>query len=84
MTLSGPNADPSLPAITPTGSVTLYAPDGTPKGFLHAKTLTAFRTALASSCLLVRRGSVKTLTVFGSGLQVSISGSFIMQYPLAS
>lgn len=51
--------------------MTLYGPDGTPKGFLHAKTLTAFRTALASAGLLTKRKSVKTLTVFGSGLQVS-------------
>jgi ornithine cyclodeaminase/alanine dehydrogenase-like protein (mu-crystallin family) len=36
---------------------------------LHASTLTAFRTALASSCLLVRRLSVRTVTVFGCGLQ---------------
>ncbi|KAI2628604.1 NAD(P)-binding protein [Hypoxylon sp. NC1633] len=55
--------------IRPTGSVTLYSPQGPPIGFLHAQTLTAFRTALASSCLLIRRASVRTLTVFGSGLQ---------------
>ncbi|RYP57136.1 hypothetical protein DL770_010745 [Monosporascus sp. CRB-9-2] len=69
VTVSGPDADPSRPTITPTGSVTLYSPVGTPVGFLHAKTLTAFRTALSSSCLLVRRASVQTLTVFGTGLQ---------------
>jgi ornithine cyclodeaminase/alanine dehydrogenase-like protein (mu-crystallin family) len=49
--------------------VTLFSPQGTPVGFLHAKTLTAFRTALASSCLLTKRATVRTLTVFGSGLQ---------------
>ncbi|XDG06024.1 hypothetical protein ABKA04_005639 [Annulohypoxylon sp. FPYF3050] len=69
VTLSSPSADPTLPAITPTGSVTLYSPQGPPLGFLNAKTLTAFRTALASSCLLMKRSSVRTLTVFGSGLQ---------------
>ncbi|RYP34104.1 hypothetical protein DL767_004439 [Monosporascus sp. MG133] len=69
VTVSGPDAEPSRPPITPTGSVTLYSPVGTPVGFLHAKTLTAFRTALSSSCLLVRRASVQTLTVFGTGLQ---------------
>ncbi|KAI0888211.1 ornithine cyclodeaminase [Annulohypoxylon maeteangense] len=69
VTLSSPSADPALPAITPTGSVTLYSPQGPPLGFLNAKTLTAFRTALASSCLLMKRASVRTLTVFGSGLQ---------------
>ncbi|KAH8666770.1 hypothetical protein BX600DRAFT_511671 [Xylariales sp. PMI_506] len=69
VTLSGPNSDPSKPAITPTGSVTLFSPEGTPIAFLHAQNLTAFRTALASSCLLVKRQSVRVLTVFGSGLQ---------------
>ncbi|KAI1205014.1 ornithine cyclodeaminase [Annulohypoxylon truncatum] len=69
VTLSSPSSDPTLPAITPTGSVTLYSPLGPPLGFLNAKTLTAFRTALASSCLLMKRTSVRTLTVFGSGLQ---------------
>ncbi|KAI8960446.1 NAD(P)-binding protein [Daldinia sp. FL1419] len=73
VTLSSPSADKMadtmLPPIRPTGSVTLYSPQGPPIGFLHAKTLTAFRTALASSCLLVKRASVRTLVVFGSGLQ---------------
>ncbi|KAI0853575.1 NAD(P)-binding protein [Daldinia vernicosa] len=73
VTLSSPSTDKSvdtaLPLIRPTGSVTLYSPQGPPIGFLHAKTLTAFRTALASSCLLAKRASVRTLVVFGSGLQ---------------
>jgi ornithine cyclodeaminase/alanine dehydrogenase-like protein (mu-crystallin family) len=42
---------------------------GHPIGFLNAEEITAFRTALASSILLVRRHNVKTLTVFGSGKQ---------------
>ncbi|KAI1200203.1 UbiD family decarboxylase [Nemania serpens] len=69
VTVSSPLANPSLPVIKPTGSLTLYSPDGNPLGFLHAQTLTAFRTALASSCLLAKRTTVRTLTVFGSGLQ---------------
>ncbi|RYC63281.1 hypothetical protein CHU98_g2916 [Xylaria longipes] len=69
VTLSSPHADPSLPTIKPTGSLTLYEPDGNPVGFLHAQTLTTFRTALASSCLLTKRANVRTLTVFGAGLQ---------------
>ncbi|OTB11160.1 hypothetical protein K445DRAFT_322344 [Daldinia sp. EC12] len=73
VTLSAPSADKlvdtALPAIRPTGSVTLYSPQGPPIGFLHAKTLTAFRTALASTCLIVKRATVRTLVVFGSGLQ---------------
>ncbi|KAK8045020.1 UbiD family decarboxylase [Apiospora rasikravindrae] len=69
VTLSGGNTAPDQPALKPTGSVTVFSPQGVPTGFLHAKTLTAFRTALASSCLLTKRQHVKTLTVFGSGLQ---------------
>ncbi|KAK8069430.1 hypothetical protein PG994_006046 [Apiospora phragmitis] len=69
VTLSGGNAAPDQPALKPTGSVTVFSPQGAPTGFLHAKTLTAFRTALASSCLLTKRQHVRTLTVFGSGLQ---------------
>ncbi|KAI1189703.1 UbiD family decarboxylase [Nemania serpens] len=69
VTVSSPLANPSLPVIKPTGSLTLYSPDGSPLGILHAQTLTAFRTALASSCLLAKRTNVRTLTVFGCGLQ---------------
>ncbi|TGJ81503.1 hypothetical protein E0Z10_g7267 [Xylaria hypoxylon] len=69
VTVSSPNANLSLPTTSPTGSLTLYSPDGNPIGFLHAQTLTAFRTALASSCLLTKRANVRTLTVFGSGQQ---------------
>ncbi|KAI0816088.1 UbiD family decarboxylase [Xylaria sp. FL0064] len=69
VTVSSPHANSALPAIRPTGSVTLYSPSGNPVGILHAQTLTAFRTALASSCLLTKRATVRTLTVFGSGLQ---------------
>lgn len=69
VTASSPDSDPDVPRIKPTGSLTLYSPLGAPIGFLHAQTLTAFRTALASSCLLQKRHHVRTLTVFGSGLQ---------------
>ncbi|OHF00237.1 UbiD family decarboxylase [Colletotrichum orchidophilum] len=71
VTLSSSKAaqDPLRPSIQPTGAVTLLSPDGQPVGFLHAKTLTAFRTALSSTCLLARRSQVKTITVFGTGLQ---------------
>lgn len=69
MTASSPETESSHPRIKPTGSLTLYSPLGVPIGFLHAQTLTAFRTALASSCLLQKRHHVRTLTVFGSGLQ---------------
>ncbi|KAF6834142.1 UbiD family decarboxylase [Colletotrichum plurivorum] len=71
VTLSSSRAsqDPSRPAIQPTGAVTLLSPEGQPVGFLHAKTLTAFRTALSSTCLLTRREHVKTVTCFGVGQQ---------------
>lgn len=51
------------------GALSLFNPQGQPIAFLHAQTLTAFRTALASSCLLIKRGHVKAITVFGAGLQ---------------
>ncbi len=57
------------PGIRPTGAITLFHPDGTPAGILHASTLTAFRTALASVCLVHKRNTVRTLTVFGAGEQ---------------
>ncbi|CAM1506416.1 Fc.00g060570.m01.CDS01 [Cosmosporella sp. VM-42] len=59
----------NIKQISPTGVVNLFNPDGSPFGLIHASTLTAFRTALASACLLSRRNHVKTITVFGSGLQ---------------
>ncbi|RCI10294.1 hypothetical protein L249_8461 [Ophiocordyceps polyrhachis-furcata BCC 54312] len=53
----------------PTGVVNILSPAGQPLGLIHATTLTAFRTALGSACLLNRRNQVKTITVFGSGSQ---------------
>lgn len=67
MTLS--TGTSTKPAIQPTGALTLLSPLGEPTGFVHARTLTAFRTALASSCLLSKRASVRTITVFGTGAQ---------------
>ncbi|OAA68043.1 ornithine cyclodeaminase [Niveomyces insectorum RCEF 264] len=60
---------PANPHIRPTGAITLYARTGNPLGILHASTLTAFRTALASACLLLRRDTVRDITVFGCGEQ---------------
>lgn len=57
------------PIIKPTGAITLFTPTGQPIGILHASTLTAFRTALASTCLVVKRNRVQTITVFGAGEQ---------------
>jgi hypothetical protein len=63
------NNRPAAPVIKPTGAITLLSPSGSPTALLHAATLTAFRTALASSCLLARRRNVRVLAVFGTGSQ---------------
>lgn len=74
VTLAAPSSTPqdsTAPAssTTPLGALTLYHPSGAPYGFLNAESLTAFRTALASSLLLIRRKHVKTITCFGAGAQ---------------
>uniref|UniRef100_L7IU76 Ornithine cyclodeaminase/mu-crystallin family protein n=1 Tax=Pyricularia oryzae (strain P131) TaxID=1143193 RepID=L7IU76_PYRO1 len=77
ITLSSPeatkNADdgdaPELPVVRPTGAISLFSARGDPVAVLHASHITAFRTALASTCLVQRRDQVKVLTVFGTGLQ---------------
>lgn len=47
--------------------------DGRPVGFVNAEELTAFRTALASSLLIVRRRKPKEVVVFGAGKQAYYS-----------
>ncbi|KAB8336805.1 hypothetical protein FH972_021114 [Carpinus fangiana] len=59
----------SEPSTTPRGSITLLTPSGQPRAIVNATTLTAFRTALASSLLFRQRASVHTVTVFGAGHQ---------------
>ncbi|KAH8599809.1 hypothetical protein B0O99DRAFT_610307 [Bisporella sp. PMI_857] len=54
---------------SPQGSLTLMDNGGNAYAFMNAGELTAFRTALASSLLIVRRRKVKAITVFGSGKQ---------------
>ncbi|KAI9049056.1 hypothetical protein LZ554_006904 [Drepanopeziza brunnea f. sp. 'monogermtubi'] len=69
---SNPDEAPSASAkedATPYGSLTLMGAEGKPFGFLNAEEITAFRTALASSLLMLRRTKVKTITVFGTGKQ---------------
>ncbi|KAK3504012.1 hypothetical protein B0T13DRAFT_522993 [Neurospora crassa] len=61
--------DATTPLIRPTGAITLFNPNGSPRGIIHASTVTAFRTALASLCLVHKRDHVKTITVFGCGEQ---------------
>ncbi|KXX75333.1 Delta(1)-pyrroline-2-carboxylate reductase [Madurella mycetomatis] len=60
---------PSSAVIRPTGAIALFTPRGGPHGLLHASTLTAFRTALASLCLVRGREAVRNLVVFGCGEQ---------------
>ncbi|KAK4242795.1 hypothetical protein C8A03DRAFT_11005 [Achaetomium macrosporum] len=63
-------AEGTKPVIRPTGAVTLFDAQGAPLGLLHASTLTAFRTALSSLCLVRQRaGPLETLAVFGCGEQ---------------
>lgn len=70
ITLTPPAAESAnKPKIRPTGAITLFSPAGQPVGILHAATLTAFRTALASACLVVKRNRVHTITAFGAGEQ---------------
>ncbi|KUI69464.1 hypothetical protein VM1G_05209 [Cytospora mali] len=73
ITLSPPRTEndeaSGKPKIKPTGAITVFSASGQPIGILHASTLTAFRTALASACLVVRRNKVHNITVFGSGEQ---------------
>ncbi|KAI6710234.1 hypothetical protein JHW43_007251 [Diplocarpon mali] len=76
VTLASPSPDPDRTTTasakedaTPYGSLTLMGTDGKPFGFLNAEEITAFRTALASSLLMLRRSKVKKITVFGTGKQ---------------
>ncbi|GAP87080.1 putative family decarboxylase [Rosellinia necatrix] len=69
VTIISPYPDSPLPPVKPSSSLTLYSPEGSAVGFLQAQTLTAFRTALSSSSLLMKRTIVRTLTIFGAGLQ---------------
>lgn len=52
-----------------TGALTLFDPYGSPVALLATQTLTSFRTALSSACLLFKRSSIRTITVFGAGSQ---------------
>ncbi|OAA79025.1 NAD(P)-binding domain protein [Akanthomyces lecanii RCEF 1005] len=69
LTTSAAMQDPSVKPISPTGVVNLFSPDGELTGVVHASSLTAFRTALGSACLVSRRNHVRDITVFGSGSQ---------------
>ncbi|KAL8783462.1 MAG: hypothetical protein Q9213_004599 [Squamulea squamosa] len=69
---SSTKTDPSITSsqsTSPIGSLTLLTSAGTPYAFLAASTLTAFRTALASTTIFTRRTNVHTICVFGAGTQ---------------
>ncbi|KAI9659698.1 MAG: hypothetical protein M1831_003596 [Alyxoria varia] len=63
------SSNPSGKSTSPSGTITLLSPEGNPRALISASTLTAFRTALASTLLFRIRRSVHTLTVFGAGHQ---------------
>ncbi|MCJ1278588.1 hypothetical protein MMC21_006405 [Puttea exsequens] len=67
-TTSSPLSLPTQPT-TPHGSLTLFTATGHPYALLSAPTLTAFRTALASTLILSKRTTVHSLLLFGAGLQ---------------
>jgi ornithine cyclodeaminase/alanine dehydrogenase-like protein (mu-crystallin family) len=54
---------------SPTGSLTLLDKNGTPRALVNAAEVTAFRTALATTCLFKKRANVHDLVVFGAGKQ---------------
>ena len=64
-----PSTIESAQSTSPRGTVTLLDSTGTPKALINAEELTAFRTALAATALMVRRTNVDTITVFGAGKQ---------------
>ena len=73
--LPTPSANPSRSSIdtgsstSPTGTLTLLSAEGQPRAILSASTITAFRTALASTLLLKGRRHAHAITVFGAGRQ---------------
>lgn len=64
-----PESFQSSQSTTPKGSLTLLSRDGTPRAFINAEELTAFRTALASTMLFKKRANVHDVSVFGAGKQ---------------
>ncbi|KAL9061269.1 MAG: hypothetical protein Q9162_000143 [Coniocarpon cinnabarinum] len=66
---SSPQRASHASSTSPTGTLTLLTPEGHPRAILSASTLTAFRTALASTFLLMKRRHCHSLTVFGAGRQ---------------
>ncbi|RMZ77837.1 hypothetical protein DV737_g4170, partial [Chaetothyriales sp. CBS 132003] len=59
----------SRQSTVPKGIVTILDQIGNPIGIINAEELTAFRTALAATIMLLKRQNVHTVTVFGAGKQ---------------
>ncbi|RMZ79897.1 hypothetical protein DV738_g2960, partial [Chaetothyriales sp. CBS 135597] len=57
------------PSTAAKGIVTLLDQIGNPVGIVNAQELTAFRTALSATIMLLKRQNVHTVTVFGAGKQ---------------
>ena len=64
-----PAPEDSATTTSPCGTLTLLSENGQPRAIVSARTLTAFRTALASCLLLKARRHCHTMTVFGAGKQ---------------
>jgi len=62
-------ADDEAPSTRPKGTLTLLDLAGNPLALLAATTLTAFRTALATTFLFSKRSRVHNIVVFGAGAQ---------------
>ena len=64
------SADTPRASTRPNGTLSLLDPmTGSPLAFLAASSLTAFRTALASTILFAKRTRVHSILVFGAGAQ---------------
>ncbi|KAK3896598.1 hypothetical protein C8A05DRAFT_39856, partial [Staphylotrichum tortipilum] len=70
-----PPPQPTAATIRPTGAITLFTPAGVPLGILHASALTAFRTALASLCMIrLRFPAASSSTPSSPGTGVDVPG----------
>lgn len=62
-----PQSLASSQSTTPKGTLQLLDKDGSPRAFVNAEEITAFRTALASTMLFKKRQNVHDIVVFGAG-----------------
>lgn len=64
-----PKPEDAATTTSPCGTLTLLSESGQPRAIISARTLTAFRTALASTLLLKARRHCHAMTIFGAGKQ---------------